>query len=777
MANPNLPDEEIQKLLLDVVEEFHDEDRSVRERQVRKCKRLKMYWDNIFQAYYSEVAHDWRIWDASTAVDTNDQAFYDKPINTFRAYIETIIAALSVTTPKAKCFPEDADSSLDIITAKAGDRIGQLIGRHNNDDLLWLRALYTFYTEGTVFGYSYTEANNKYGTYTEPKYKEEAETKLITKCPECGTPVMEDEPVEAFQPENQQLDTCEACGNQVMMVQEEQTFVTTKLVGHDSLPKTRVCTKIFGGLYVKIANYAKEASQTPYLILSQETHFANAVEKYEHLRGNTKLAEGLRQSTGGAYDPYMAWGRLNNLYAGEYPNYVVTERECWLRPCAFNVLKDEEEVKLLKKMYPRGVKVCLVNDEFGAAYHEDLDDYWTISVNPLEDFLMHDPQGVPLVAPQEITNDIIALALQSIEHAIGQTFADPGVLNFDSYRQQETLPGGVYEAVPKSGRSVADAFYQIKTANLGPEVISFFELVQSLAQLVSGALPSLFGGQLEGSDTASEYSMSRAQALQRVQNVWKLFTAWWKESKGKQIPMFINNMKTDEKEVQQAKDGSFFNVFIRRAELEGKIGKIELEASENLPLTWTQINEKITKLFEMQNPIILQMMSDPQNIPQLRDALGLTGFSIPGEDDRNKQYDEIRELLASEPIPDTMAMEASPQVMEGDAIEGETPADPAMQQENAGEIPEMPSVEIDPIFDAHPIHFEIVKKWATSDVGRQAKIDNPLGYRNVLLHGQLHFMEMQMQMQQQAAMGAESGPKKGQGDSKVNGDEDVNAAV
>ena len=142
-----LPNERIQRLLLDIVDHFHDEDREVRERQIMKSRRLKFMWDNIFQVWFSETAHDWRIWDQSQSADTSDQAYYDKPVNVFRAYIESVIAALSVTTPAAKCFPEDADSTLDLITARAGDKIGELVGRHNNSPLLWLRALYIFYTE------------------------------------------------------------------------------------------------------------------------------------------------------------------------------------------------------------------------------------------------------------------------------------------------------------------------------------------------------------------------------------------------------------------------------------------------------------------------------------------------------------------------------------------------------------------------------------------------------------------------------------------------------
>lgn len=768
MAKHKLPSEEVQRSLLTIVEHFDDEDRDIRERQIRKCKRLKLFWDSIFQAWYSEVAHDWRIWDPNQSESTADQAYYDKPVNTFRASIETIIAALSVTTPSAKCFPYDADSALDTITAKAGDKISKLIDNHNNSPLLWLKALYTYYTEGTVFGYTYPRESEKYGTFETPRYEDEVENQSydVNVCPVCENEIAADENLEnqdEFQPENQPLSLCSNCGNEVQMQPGVGTrqVVITKFVGNDTSPKTRVCIDVMGGLYCKIANYAKKAEDSPYLIYAYEAHSAVAMEEYEHLLGNKTLIDKMKNDGSGPRDPYAQWGRMSTLYMGEYPNYVVTMRKCWLRPSAYNILGDVKDIKKLRELYPRGVKVCLVNDEFGSAVAEALDDYWTISVNPQEDYLNHDPAGIPLVSTQEITNDLISLVLQTIEHGIGQTFADPGVLNFNAYRETETTPGGVYEATPKSGKSVSDGFYQMKTAALSAEVMPFFEMIQGLGQLVSGALPSLFGGQLDGSNTASEYSMSQSQARQRIQNIYKIFTYWWKEVKGKAIPIFINNMKSDELDVQKQPDGSFINLFIRMSELQGKIGKVELEAADNLPMTWTQNRDIIMKMIEAQNPMFLEWINEPENIPVLRDAIGLVDFHIPGEEDRMKQHEEIRELLASEPIEDPN----TPPAMGPDGMP-DPMAPPTM----------VPSVEIDPTFDKHNIHFAVIQQWAVSEAGRTAKIENEPGYQNVLLHGQMHFFEMNKQMvlaQSQEAGAGKPNPAKPKGSKEVKGEADV----
>jgi len=190
--------EDIQRLLIECVEHFDKEDTSVRERQIRTWKRLKLFWEGFQKTWYSEVAHDWRI---DTNESESEQSYYDKPVNVFRAYLESIIAALSVTVPPIKCFPDDADNTLDLSTARAGDKISQIIYRHNDVPLLWLHALFIYCTEGMVACYSYPKEDEEYGTYTQKKYEESEETQQSVKCPNCGFTLNETTNPDEFLPD------------------------------------------------------------------------------------------------------------------------------------------------------------------------------------------------------------------------------------------------------------------------------------------------------------------------------------------------------------------------------------------------------------------------------------------------------------------------------------------------------------------------------------------------------------------------------------------------
>lgn len=742
-------DDELAGLLIEVVNHFDKEDTAVRERQIRTWRQLKLFWEGFQRVWYNEVAHDWRVFnDTDTEGEDTDQSYYDKPVNIFRAYLESIIAALSVVVPPIKCYPDDAENQLDLSTAKAGDKIAKLVFRHNDASLLWLHSLFIFCTEGMVACYNYPRSDKEYGTYEKKSYENIDEDHTITKCPECGytindqitspdtQPIQDklDQQIDLFAPDDEDVnlqnyageDICPACLAQIAPLVSQETLTVTRLVGITKEPKTHICLEAYGGLYVKVANYARKQPDTPYVIFSYETHYANAIDRYEHLQDKDWKQK--ISGSSGPKDPYEQYGRLSPQYNGEYPENVVTVRNAWLRPSAFNILQDKEKITKLKKRFPNGAKVVLVNDLFAEAVNCNLDDEWTLTYNPMSDFVHHDPLGLLLVSVQELTNDLLSLTIQTIEHGIGQTFADPGVLDFPAYRKMESIPGGVYEATPKSGKSISDAFHEVRTATLSPEVMPFATSVQSLGQMVSGALPSLFGGAIEGSETASQYSMSRAQALQRLQNVWKMFTVWWKQIFGKVIPMYIQETRDegDQRDVERNKDGNFVNVFIRKAELEGKIGRVELEANENLPLTWSQKKDIVMQLLQAANPQILSVLGAPENLPVIREAIGLDDFFVPNEDYVSKAYDDIKLLLNSEPLP-------SPDPM----------------------IPEQASVEIDPDYENPEVTFEIIRKWVISDAGRQAKTDNEAGYKNVLLYGkQLKMLMQQQMMAQQQPQGA-----------------------
>ena len=49
-----------------------------------------------------------------------------------------------------------------------------------------------------------------------------------------------------------------------------------------------------------------------------------------------------------------------------------------------------------------------------------------------------------------------------------------------------------------------------------------------------------------------------------------------------------------------------------------------------------------------------------------------------------------------------------------------------------------PSVPIDLLFDNHVVELEECRRWANSDAGQIARVENPAGFANVHAHAEAH---------------------------------------
>lgn len=731
--------EELQQALKAIVDEFELDERSVRERQIRLWKKLEYYWAGFTRVWWDDVAHDWRVFDDGFGYETNGMGYYDKPMNVFRAYLESIIAALSSTVPPIKAMPDDADNTLDVLTARGSTKIAKLLYQHNDAPLLWVKGLFTFCTQGMVAGYHRTVDKNEFGTVEVPEFEEDEQEVQLNFCPLCKTDLDEANIGIALQKalnESDEFDptdhdaelhylmldgkiVCPNCQEAIDPEQRTEKFIVPRLTGVTNKAKSRQILEVYGGLFVKVPNWARRQSEIPYLGYSYETHYTNIYKQWPDLRGKFG-ADSSKIDESNGNEAYERWGRLSPQYYGEYPRHTPTVKNWWLRESAFEAVQDEDIREKLCKLFPDGARIVWVNDQFAEACNESLDDHWTLTYNPLSEYIHFDPLGLLLTSVQEITQDLMSLTLQTIEHGVPQLFADPSVLNFDAYRNTEVMPGGVYQAKAKTGKSLSDGFYMVSSSTLSSEVGPFTEQIQQTGQFVSGAMPSIWGGSDAGgsSRTAAQASMSRNQSLQRLGNTWKIISFWWKNCYAKMIPAYIKTMLDDERLVTE-KYGTYQNDWIRRAELEGRLGCIELETSDQLPATFGQVRDMLMELIQLNNPEILQILGLPVNIGTVQEyLLGGAQLKAPGEADREKQYEEIQMLLQSSPIPG--------------------PANPM-----TGMQEEMPSVMPELEVDNHKVEGDITREWLVSEAGRNAKVENPEGYKNVLLHLKAHIQMLQ----------------------------------
>jgi len=149
---------------------------------------------------------------------------------------------------------------------------------------------------------------------------------------------------------------------------------------------------------------------------------------------------------------------------------------------------------------------------------------------------------------------------------------------------------------------------------------------------------------------------------------------------------------------------------------------VTISSADEIPHGWGQVKDTLMQLIQTNNPQILEAIGSASNLQMLSDSIGLSDFVLPGEDDREKQLEEIQLLLRSQPIQG-----------------------PPSAQAPQGEM--MPSIMPELEVDNHKIEADVAREWLVSEVARQAKVENEAGYQNVLAHLKMH-IQMLQQLQQ-----------------------------
>jgi hypothetical protein len=523
-------------------------------------------------------------------------------------------------------------------------------------------------------------------------------------------------------PPNAQI--CPSCGQNVSPLEETEEEPVQELDFEEAIAKSRQIIELYGATNVQIFPRARTLQQSGYLILNDEHDVAEMQEKFPHIADKiVPTADSER---------YDRWARSPSIVQSDDDSEVCTCRQIWLRPWMFNKIgkMDDERVLALKSQFPSGLRAIYINDVLAEVNDEDMDEYWTVSVDPILDRVHGQPYANPIVPIQEMTNEMFQLTIETVRHGIPETFVDSSVIDLQKYRSMEVSPGALYPVKAPAGGNIGAAFYTNRAALLSREHKEFHDDLQTAGQFVLGTVPSVYGGTMQGgSDTASEYSMSRAQGLQRLQIIYKMISFFWADLESKAVKCYAKNMKTDEKIVKSQGKNSFVNVWIRKAEMTGEVGQVEPELSEQFPLAWAQKRDIIMRLLELNNEALNEALFHPENRHTVAELVGITELTVPGDADRSKQLYEIYELLQGQPQPVGLnPMDGTP-VLEA-------------------------SVPVDPEIDDHGVHKAVIKEWCVSEVGMDQKLTNPGGYMNVVAHFQNHTeAEMQEQMKQMMMQG------------------------
>lgn len=728
-------DEDLKKVVFEAINRLEEPERPIREKMLPEWKRNVLYYRGVQDIFWSEIARDFK--KVRSEINTDDgtitPATRDKIINIVKAHGESIISALSASVPSVIFTPADAEVPEDIATARASDKLSEAIKRDNEAELLIVGLLYTLYTQSFVAIYNYYEDDPKHGRIRKPKtIQKEEQIGESKECPTCGmdlssVPTTEgsETPIEDQSTFPEGVVNCSNCGEDVQPT-------TTPLMegyeeqGYEEVNKGKECLQYYGPLHVKIPHWVKDFSSSPYLILEVEEHFANIIKNFPSyaetaFKGSTSINN----------------DRLARMYTElglEGGKDLETVRYCWLRPWALNVVIDKykDEVAKLQALYPEGFCATIVRDNIVNNYKSDVDQCWSVSVDPTSDFIHAEPKCGSIIHIQDMTTETVNLELETIRFGIPETFVDPEVVDFEVYGKTQVQPGQISAAVPRTGFGLDSAFYATQTTTLSKEVEPFEQRLTEYAQFALGDFPSIYGGQMQGgSGTFSEYEMSRNQALQRLSLLYKIVLHLWKNCIFKAVRELAQEMKSRNLDINNVtrSGNDYVNQWIRWSELAGNVGDIQVETSDQFPTSWIQMRGFLLQLIQLQSPEINQAIFHPENIEMVAQIMGFGDFHVPGREDRNKQLREIAQLIREQPIPGPISVDP----MSGQLIPG----------------PPQPSVPIDAQLDDHIVHAQTCRIFLISDSGMELRKNNPPGWENLFAHYLAHEMYITMGMSPQ----------------------------
>jgi hypothetical protein len=193
----------------------------------------------------------------------------------------------------------------------------------------------------------------------------------------------------------------------------------------------------------------------------------------------------------------------------------------------------------------------------------------------------------------------------------------------------------------------------------------------------------------------------------------------------KSVKAYRDELLEDE-HVVEARGDSFINTWVRLTDITGNTGKVIPEYGDQFPITWAQKKATIMELINLNNEAINAFLMHPENIEAISDYIvGVDGLYMPGEDQRNKQLNEITKIIAIQsPTEEEMVM-----------LEG---------------IPPQPIIIPPEPVDNHMIHSAVLEAYICSDQGQELKDINPLAYQGLMMHLQMH--QEQIALQEQAAI-------------------------
>ena len=771
------------------------------------------------------LPYESKLYDDSAAAEMPRYQFVT---NIYQAFGLSFISVLSQDVPATRFYPQSAQSIADITTARAASQVSELVEQNNRVQHLLTGVAFYLWTDGKIGGYvRYVADSQRFGSHNEPVIEEHYVPlgEDCYACPECGAeqevgsssvaqasacvnspgastverPVGQNSvplaaggnaggndlqdlsgAVSDSKFKSTQAEACATGGATGMFggnvgilppvmcrncggslgpehYKAAPRVAIPVITGVRPVSNGQEVISVVGGLELNTPVWANEMHEFPYLQWSMEVHRAKLKASYP--LAADKIQMGGPQSADEVYarSTRVAVSQgLPTTHPGDALFNLITFSRTWIRPWSFYAIEDKSTRDALLALFPDGCYVAFAGDTYCESRNESMDDRWRVMHALPGDGQNRPSVGDSLVQIQERYNTLSNIQAETYEYGIPPIYADPQVLDFDALANQTAEPAAHYPARARPGQPLAAGFFQPAPAQVPPDLVRHQQdLMGPVSQFLTGMFPAVFGGEMESQKTASGYAMARDQALGRLGLVWRRLKTFYADVMLLSVDCFRKNRPEDAEIPILGPGGEFQSRWIHLADLKGNIQAYP-ESDETFPRLKSQQRSVVQQLMASSDPLIQQALADPANIGFIKGVLGLADLVVPGEDSRNKQLREIDSLLRSGPIA------AAPAIGARHAV----PLQPEDRGARDMGVALLPSIPIDLLFDNHAVEIEECRRWANSDAGQVARVENPAGFANVRAHAEAHLRAIGLAYGASSPAALNAGATSVQGDSE-----------
>ena len=595
-------------------------------------------------------------------------------IDIYSSYRKIICAALTREVPGTSFDPTDPDSDRDITASSSAEKLKTKIERDNDmkgrqEELarfLWTDGVGVHFTRYMLDAQAFGYESEPEGDVPEDEETGEAATAIGVDDGEGGSDSehdlgSDDERREEEGtvsegsrngPESDEGEEAENEGDERKGEDGEEEHEFEKF-DPDWQPRGRELVTVAGALNWKLPIKANGLKEMPWARYSFEVDQASAKAMFEDIADDIKPAQsGAGDADDG--DDLERLARINvllgvedNFITEDSTVYDVTVQKIWYRPGALMEIPGKEIRKRILEKCWRGLYVTMVGGEFAEGRNASMDDYLAVTFADAGDGVHRPGLGSPLIAPQKILNNLAELAYDYFVHGVPMTYMDDEMFDTEAINDQDNVVGGVrpFEAIP--GQQVDGIFWFREEPVPFPEQLLAYTqwLMDEVAQLMSGAYPALFGGDMTN-EGVGDALMQRDQALGRLGLPWRNI----KFTTSDVMRQAVQSISINGEGI--IKLGGVEKVQVDTADLKGNILCFP-DTDENIPESWTQKSNRFALIITdaATNPFFQKLLDDPGNLKLVKDMSGFKDLKIPMLESWEQQLGELAILSESGPAP------------------------------------------------------------------------------------------------------------------------------